>query len=37
MCCAAEAQMKEGQGEFKDLVVPGKTELYILNELESEG
>ena len=27
----------EGHGNLKDLIVAGKTELYILQELESEG
>ena len=27
----------EGSGNLKDMVVPGKTEMYVLKELELEG
>jgi len=27
----------EGQGNLKDLVVPGRSEMYVLKELEIEG
>jgi hypothetical protein len=31
------SEIIEGQGEFKDLIVPGKSEGFVLKELEIEG